>query len=185
LFLETQDMRSETQDAPGKARRIIETVHIGQIRYQLERVRCGKQRCQRCAEGDGHGPYWYAYERRQGRTVRSYHGCEVPQQVAEARRRDHAMRLRARALEHDAVMDIVMAVEDLGALLCQADEHDLEDTTADELTADELAALDELSDELEYAADELRDITRNAVRKVRRRITRRRRLVAEAEELLP
>ena len=28
--------------------------------YQLESIRCGKKNC-RCAEGEPHGPYWYAY----------------------------------------------------------------------------------------------------------------------------
>lgn len=31
--------------------------------WQLEYVRCGKVRCQKCASGEGHGPYWYYYWR--------------------------------------------------------------------------------------------------------------------------
>ncbi|MGK7875415.1 MAG: hypothetical protein AB4426_19580 [Xenococcaceae cyanobacterium] len=31
--------------------------------WQLEYVRCGKQRCHKCARGEGHGPYWYYYWR--------------------------------------------------------------------------------------------------------------------------
>lgn len=27
----------------------------------LERVRCGKARCKKCADGPGHGPYYYLY----------------------------------------------------------------------------------------------------------------------------
>ena len=28
--------------------------------YQQERIKCGKPNC-KCASGEGHGPYWYAY----------------------------------------------------------------------------------------------------------------------------
>ena len=41
--------------------------------YRRQRVRCGKHGC-RCAKGRGHGPYWYAYWREDGRTVSRYLG---------------------------------------------------------------------------------------------------------------
>jgi hypothetical protein len=40
----------------------------------LEMVRCGKDRCKKCAESSGHGPYWYLYFRRNGKLVSRYIG---------------------------------------------------------------------------------------------------------------
>jgi hypothetical protein len=37
--------------------------------YRQEFVRCFKPQC-RCAKGDGHGPYWYAYWRDESGTLR-------------------------------------------------------------------------------------------------------------------
>ena len=31
------------------------------ITYQLQYRKCGKPTCRTCREGQGHGPYWYAY----------------------------------------------------------------------------------------------------------------------------
>ncbi len=31
------------------------------ITYQLKYRKCGKPTCRTCREGQGHGPYWYAY----------------------------------------------------------------------------------------------------------------------------
>ncbi len=42
--------------------------------YRQEYVRCGKERCKRCADGAGHGPYWYAYWSEKGRTKKRYIG---------------------------------------------------------------------------------------------------------------
>src|SRR5947208_58593 len=44
--------------------------------YRLEKVRCGKDTCKRCAEGPGHGPYWYCYWSEKGRTRKLYIGKE-------------------------------------------------------------------------------------------------------------
>jgi hypothetical protein len=46
--------------------------------YRLELVRCGKDRCTRCAEGPAHGPYWYRYYRRGGKVVSRYVGKTLP-----------------------------------------------------------------------------------------------------------
>jgi hypothetical protein len=43
-----------------------------------EMVSCGKGRCRKCAEGPGHGPYWYRYYRRDGKLVSKYVGKERP-----------------------------------------------------------------------------------------------------------
>jgi hypothetical protein len=48
--------------------------------YCLERVRCGKENC-KCANGQLHGPYWYAYWTEGGRTKSQYVGKKLPKGV--------------------------------------------------------------------------------------------------------
>jgi hypothetical protein len=48
------------------------------VTYHLQVSFCGKQNCQRCQEGTGHGPYWYKYSIVNGRTVRAYVGKSCP-----------------------------------------------------------------------------------------------------------
>lgn len=50
----------------------------GKITYHQQVSYCGKPRCRRCREGTGHGPYWYAYQTINGRTVRTYVGKNPP-----------------------------------------------------------------------------------------------------------
>jgi hypothetical protein len=52
---------------------------------ELERVKCGKKGCKKCAGGELHGPYWYLYrpkENRPGRTS-EYIGKVLPETLAE------------------------------------------------------------------------------------------------------
>lgn len=56
----------------------------GKITYHQQVSYCGKPRCRRCREGIGHGPYWYAYQTVNGRTVRTYIGKEAPPEVLVA-----------------------------------------------------------------------------------------------------
>ncbi len=44
--------------------------------YRQEYIRCGKPACKRCADGPGHGPYWYAYSREHGKVKKRYIGKE-------------------------------------------------------------------------------------------------------------
>jgi predicted ATPase/DNA-binding SARP family transcriptional activator len=48
------------------------------ITYRQQYTRCGKERCRKCREGQGHGPYWYAYRSEKGRTVSKYVGIHLP-----------------------------------------------------------------------------------------------------------
>src|SRR5712691_11241570 len=48
------------------------------VAYRQQFTRCGKQRCRKCREGEGHGPYWYAYWSEKGRTVSKYVGRQLP-----------------------------------------------------------------------------------------------------------
>jgi DNA-binding SARP family transcriptional activator len=48
------------------------------ITYRQQFTRCGKQRCHKCKDGAGHGPYWYAYWSENGRTISKYIGIHPP-----------------------------------------------------------------------------------------------------------
>jgi len=44
------------------------------ITYQLQFRKCGKASCSTCRNGQGHGPYWYAYWREGTRLKSGYVG---------------------------------------------------------------------------------------------------------------
>ncbi|WP_126580737.1 hypothetical protein [Tengunoibacter tsumagoiensis] len=44
------------------------------ITYQLQYRKCGKNSCSTCRNGQGHGPYWYAYWREGSRLRSGYVG---------------------------------------------------------------------------------------------------------------
>jgi hypothetical protein len=51
---------------------------------ELERVKCGKKGCKKCASGELHGPYWYLYRPKEngpGRTS-EYVGKMLPEILA-------------------------------------------------------------------------------------------------------
>jgi hypothetical protein len=64
---------------PG--RELIEVSRQGAKCYRLEKTRCGKKSC-RCARGELHGPYWYAYYRENGRVRCEYVGKSLPEHVS-------------------------------------------------------------------------------------------------------
>jgi hypothetical protein len=49
--------------------------------YRREMVRCGKKSC-KCADGELHGPYWYAYWTEGGKTKSQYVGKHLPKRIA-------------------------------------------------------------------------------------------------------
>lgn len=59
------------------------------VTYQLEYRKCGKASCKKCKQERGHGPYWYAKWREDGRVKSKYMGktppagVEVQQERAE------------------------------------------------------------------------------------------------------
>ncbi len=57
------------------------------ITYRQQHTRCGKERCRKCKEGAGHGPYWYAYWSEAGRTVSKYIGIQLPADIEIDRQR--------------------------------------------------------------------------------------------------
>lgn len=64
--------RRQLPEPPPSRRTVGEARHTAAGSYQWEMVRCGKERCKKCAEGKGHGPYLYRYFRRGGRMVSEY-----------------------------------------------------------------------------------------------------------------
>src|SRR6185437_10177773 len=58
-------------------------MHSNNITYRQQNSFCSKPGCRKCREGIGHGPYWYAYQTVQGRTVRTYIGKTLPPGVPE------------------------------------------------------------------------------------------------------
>ena len=72
----------------------------GKVTYRQQHTRCGKERCRKCKEGAGHGPYWYAYWSEAGRTVSKYVGIHLPSDVEIDRQ-------LTKKLEH---RDVAMAV---------------------------------------------------------------------------
>lgn len=62
--------------------------------YRQQYSFCNKPGCRKCRDGIGHGPYWYAYQTVQGRTVRTYIGKTLPEGV----QREQATALPASSL---------------------------------------------------------------------------------------
>src|SRR5438067_13575384 len=54
------------------------------VTYRQQYTRCGKERCRKCKEGAGHGPYWYAYWSENGRTISKYIGIRLPADIEVA-----------------------------------------------------------------------------------------------------
>lgn len=50
------------------------------ITYQHQYRKCGKASCSTCRNGQGHGPYWYAYWREGSRLRSGYVGKIRPDQ---------------------------------------------------------------------------------------------------------
>lgn len=75
-----QELIAADRVVPKRAednREVVEERRIDRRTYRLEGVRCGKGKC-RCASGELHGPYWYAYWSEGGRTRSQYVGKKLP-----------------------------------------------------------------------------------------------------------
>jgi hypothetical protein len=92
-FREISDMISDIQRVRAEARREKREQRRSAARrkarnrryLRLERVKCGKKACKKCASGELHGPYWYLYRPKhngEGRTS-EYIGKVLPQPLAE------------------------------------------------------------------------------------------------------
>jgi Family of unknown function (DUF6788) len=69
---------AEDREQPEKngSSNVVEERRRGGKTYRLEYTRCGKAEC-RCAAGNLHGPYWYAYWTEEGKTKSRYIGKEL------------------------------------------------------------------------------------------------------------
>ncbi len=76
--------------------RLLEEMPPGAVRAKY--VRCGRSGC-RCQDGQPHGPYYVARQRRDGRIEETYLGREAPQPYPG--RRQALLRLRELARERD------------------------------------------------------------------------------------
>ena len=79
-FREVSGMISDIQRGRAEARREKREQRRSAVRkkarnkryLRLERVKCGKKGCKKCAAGELHGPYWYLYRPKQnGRAARA------------------------------------------------------------------------------------------------------------------
>lgn len=76
----TKKSRHARATENARALGILEVqVHVAGVTYQHKLIRCGKKRCNKW-----HGPYWYAFWKRGGRTCSRYVGKELPRAVREA-----------------------------------------------------------------------------------------------------
>ncbi len=82
----------ETPSPPSpllrSGREVIERKRGNGRWLNLERVKCGKPRCKKCADGVGHGPYYYLYltNPKTGRYTSKYVG--KPANVTEEMRQE-------------------------------------------------------------------------------------------------
>ena len=74
------------------------------VTYRQQFTRCGKQRCRKCREGAGHGPYWYAYWSENGRTVSKYIGIDPPSDFIEADNRQKNVGASAELAERLSIL---------------------------------------------------------------------------------
>lgn len=76
--------RALHKTAPGRT--VVELVSIGDgTVFQRELVKCGKAKCKKCRKRPAHGPYWYAYQWREGKTVSRYVGKIAPWEKGDER----------------------------------------------------------------------------------------------------
>ena len=86
MISDIQRERAEARREKREQRRSAARKKARNKRYlRLERVKCGKKGCKKCAAGELHGPYWYLYRPKQnggGRTS-EYVGKMLPPTLAE------------------------------------------------------------------------------------------------------
>jgi len=68
---------------PPEGRLVVEEKRHSAGTLRLEMVKCGKARCKKCERGEGHGPYWYLYFRRNGKLTSKYLGKIIPDELQE------------------------------------------------------------------------------------------------------
>lgn len=75
---EELELRYPEPEAPSIDRvEVVEEIKVGTMTYKLEKRRCGKKEC-KCRRGELHGPYWYGYQRVDGKLKSKYIGKRRP-----------------------------------------------------------------------------------------------------------
>ena len=82
-LLEDRESKKRVRGAV-KQHEVLQAHRTTRKTYRLELVRCGKESC-KCAEGKLHGPYWYAYWSKDGKTRSQYVGKRLPKGIKSAR----------------------------------------------------------------------------------------------------
>jgi hypothetical protein len=86
LISDIQRERALARRQKREQRRSAASKKAPNKRYlELERVKCGKKGCKKCAGGELHGPYWYLYRPKEygpGRTS-EYVGKVLPDTLAD------------------------------------------------------------------------------------------------------
>lgn len=78
-------------------------MHDNNVTYYQQVSYCGKPHCRKCREGVGHGPYWYAYQTVNGRTIRTYIGKELPPSARELHEAKQAHQRSSSGIATDAM----------------------------------------------------------------------------------
>jgi hypothetical protein len=73
--------RELAEREPIDGRRVVEERPGSAGTLRSEMVKCGKTRCRKCERGEGHGPYWYLYFRRNGKLTSRYIGKMIPEEL--------------------------------------------------------------------------------------------------------
>jgi hypothetical protein len=73
--------RELAQKEPVEGRQVVEERPASAGTLRSEIVKCGKTRCRKCERGEGHGPYWYLYFRRNGKLTSRYIGKTIPDEL--------------------------------------------------------------------------------------------------------
>jgi hypothetical protein len=86
MISDIQRGRANTRRQKLERRRSAAREKTHTRRYlELERVKCGKKGCKKCASGELHGPYWYLYRPKENGPGRTsvYVGKTLPKTLAE------------------------------------------------------------------------------------------------------
>jgi hypothetical protein len=73
--------RELAEREPAVGCQVVEERPASAGTLRLEMVKCGKERCKKCERGEGHGPYWYLYFRRNGKLTSRYIGKMIPDEL--------------------------------------------------------------------------------------------------------
>src|SRR5688572_11456228 len=68
-----EDLEAQEEIPTAANRVVVEERQVPTATFRREPVKCGKERCRRCANGPVHG-HWYAYWKQDGRTRSKYIG---------------------------------------------------------------------------------------------------------------